>query len=372
MIIMNVIQRNLFRLLRAGAFDSLSDTIEPMSEWKWTVLYNLSLMNGVTALVYDGIKKYHDDFHLTLTDAQIEIWNKATTDIENHNRDIDKQTEELFAILNHEQTRPILLRGQSLTEFYDIPLHRITGNIDIYFPYEPQFKKANQWAKSVSTNSTSNNYYFCYNWNGINIKHHAQAQKLTNIFLNNRLQNIIDKEIRCCDSTYIHVGETKIETVPPTLNILLAIVRVSSYILNEGISLKQLVDLGILLQRASNNIDIDKLLKWVDNLHMRRMMQFECGTLMNFFNFTENDFQFITPITDKAIDKIKDDIFSFSSVHNANWYFTQGKNIFVRASNTSAMTWQIKHLARFLFLYPSESITNFASSFAHSLSHIEE
>jgi hypothetical protein len=56
----------------------------------------------------------------------------------------------------------------------------------------------------------------------------------------------------------------------------------------------------------------------------------------------------------------------------ANWYFTQGKSIFVKTSDSDAMMWHVKHSAKYLPYYPSEAVTNFMANFAHSLSHIEE
>ena len=66
MMVMEVIQRNFFRLLRGGAFGCTGEAIEPMSPWKWNTLYNISLIHGVATLVYDGIKLYGDDFFMQI------------------------------------------------------------------------------------------------------------------------------------------------------------------------------------------------------------------------------------------------------------------------------------------------------------------
>jgi hypothetical protein len=56
-----------------------------------------------------------------------------------------------------------------------------------------------------------------------------------------------------------------------------------------------------------------------------------------------------------------------------DWYFQQGEdNFFVHNTNSTAMFWYVKRSARYFKYYPSETLTNFLSSFAHSLSHIEE
>jgi hypothetical protein len=57
---------------------------------------------------------------------------------------------------------------------------------------------------------------------------------------------------------------------------------------------------------------------------------------------------------------------------STDWYFQQGKDIFVHSTNSSAMMWHMQHSAKYAKFYPAESITNFFTSFVHSLSHIEE
>ncbi len=63
---MDIIQRNFLRLLRSGAFEE-RETIEPMSEWKWQQLYQLSQIHGVTPWIADGIHLCEDDFFLQLS-----------------------------------------------------------------------------------------------------------------------------------------------------------------------------------------------------------------------------------------------------------------------------------------------------------------
>jgi hypothetical protein len=75
---------------------------------------------------------------------------------------------------------------------------------------------------------------------------------------------------------------------------------------------------------------------------------------------------------DKDMQRVVRDIFEQTEKHAAEWYFTQGKSIFVRTNDSDAMIWHFKHSAKYLHYYPHEALTNFFQNFAHSLSHIEE
>lgn len=370
---MDVIQRNFFRLLRSGTFGGVEDAIEPMSPWKWNRLYSISIMHGVTALVYDGINNYANDFFLQIPRELSDKWNKIIAEIEDANRLTNLHISELFSILNKEQMRPILLNGQSLALLYDNSLHRISCDTDIYFMYSPQAKKAEQWARTHGTSiddSTKDTIRYC--WKNMEIEHHTSAIRLTNALLNRKLQNIINREIQCCNSLYISIDNSRIEIIPHTLNLLLIIVHIARYILSEGVCLKQIIDLGIFLRKVGDKVDFIKLQKWIDQLHLKRMSQLEGSILVHLFNFSKKEIPFMDHQTNENITQVISDLFTFGSTHTDNWYFTQGKNIFVRTSNTGAMTWQIRHLIKFLAYYPSEAATNFFSSFAHSISHIEE
>jgi hypothetical protein len=65
---MDIIFRNLQRLVFSDEFFGL-EHIEPMSEWKWNKLYELSIAYGIGPWVVDGIRRYSDDFFLQPSDT---------------------------------------------------------------------------------------------------------------------------------------------------------------------------------------------------------------------------------------------------------------------------------------------------------------
>ena len=112
---MDVIKRNFFRLLRSGTFGD-KEAVEPMSAWKWERLYHISLMHGVAAFVADGIRRHADDFFLQIPPDMMRNWEKTVAEIEEENLCLNRQIAALFTLLNKEQLRPILLKGQSMNE----------------------------------------------------------------------------------------------------------------------------------------------------------------------------------------------------------------------------------------------------------------
>ena len=73
---MDIIQRNLFKVLRNGAFNTY-DKLEPMSAHKWERLYQLAVMHNVIPYAYKGIENSRDQFFMHLTERQEKEWQKA-------------------------------------------------------------------------------------------------------------------------------------------------------------------------------------------------------------------------------------------------------------------------------------------------------
>ncbi len=275
---MDIIQRNLFRLLRSGVFHT-TEEIEPMSVCKWERVYQLSFLHDIIPYCYQGLLRCKDQFFLHLTEKQWAEW-KTT---------------------------------------------------------------AEKTVKQPVTNEQEEDSFL-------------RPDHLTNPLLNSRLQRILDNE----DSDIA------------TRRLLLKMIRVIRHILNEGLPIRQLLELGIYLRQHHQEMDYEMLGRWIDDLRLTQMVQLEGEFLIRFFGFEQHELPFLQEGKDIQVEKIAKELVDFANTRSKDWYFMQGnENIFVR-SNTSAIFSHIRRSARYFHYYPSESVTNFFSSFLHSLSHIEE
>lgn len=277
---MDIIQRNLFRLLRSGAFQT-NEEIEPMSAYKWGQLYQLAVIHAVAPFVYEGINCCRSQFFLHLTDKQEEEWKQAMKELSDAGAQTDKAEEDEF----------------------------------------------------------------------------LRADRLTNPLLNSRLQAILDDE-----HSDIH-----------TRQMLLMFIRIVRHLLNEGVPIRQLTELGIFLRKNVDRIDYLTLDKWIGRLSLNRMIQLIGEILIKMFGFAEEDIPFLKKRREKPIEKIAQELLEYTDARAQNWYFSQQDGgIFVHNTNSSATFSHAHRSARYFRYYPSESVTNFFSSFLHSLSHIEE
>ena len=66
---MDIVARNLFRLLRNGAFGT-QELMEPMSAYKWERLYQLALVHRVVNYAYQGLQNSRDQFFVNLPERR--------------------------------------------------------------------------------------------------------------------------------------------------------------------------------------------------------------------------------------------------------------------------------------------------------------
>lgn len=276
---MDIVARNLFRLLRNGAFGT-QELMEPMSAYKWERLYQLALVHRVVNYAYQGLQNSRDQFFVNLPEKQKEAWLKAVGDTSKQMPAMEDEEDELL-----------------------------------------------------------------------------RADQFTNPVINHQLQNILDDE----------------HSDTNTRQMLLMIIRVVRHILNEGMPICQLLELGIFMRQQGTQVDYNALKGWISKLRLAPMSQLEGKLLILLFGFQPEEVPFCSEKQDKKVAQIAEELLDFTNTRSHDWYFSQDDDsIFVHNSNSSAMFSHVRRSARYFRYYPSESVTNFFASFVHSLSHIEE
>lgn len=369
---MNITTRNFLRLLRAGAFNT-SEQVEPMSAWKWRQLWQQSTSFGVDTLVYDGYMKCSQQFFMQLPDDLLTQWSASVTKTEQQSRRQHARLTALYTELEQLSARPIIINGMAMSTLYDQPHHRATDSIDIFLPFDTQGKRADQWANRQGSAVTEpEKHLLRYTIDGITIDHHHRLLRLTNKLNNRNLQGIVEQELRENSSVYVIINGKRVETITPTLSLLVLLLQIAHIMLNEGLALKQLTDLGLLLRKKGDRVDFVKLESWIQKLHMQRMAQLIGTLLTSLLAFTPDEVPFMSADGEQSINRLQQDFTGHRRPTSDRFYFSQGDSIFVHAKGSSSMLWQARRSARFFKYYPTESITNLFASFAHSLTHIEE
>lgn len=157
-----------------------------------------------------------------------------------------------------------------------------------------------------------------------------------------------------------------------SFSVLRSMVTLSQSLLTADRWVRQLLSLAAMLDTNGLRIDREQLEKWVKELHMERMVQLEGALLTNLLEISEERLPIKLTLDDDERQQMVEETVATIAATTHQWQFSQGSNIFVHNSSSSAMYWQARHSVRYLKYHPTESIASFVTSFVQSLTNIEE
>ena len=352
---MDIVGRNFFRLLRSGVFGQ-SEEVEPMSAWKWQQVYRLASFHHVTALAYDGIRRCSDQFYMRLPEPLADVWQQDTLRQEEEGRQRNGEVVHLINILAEQHFRPILVCGQAMASVYPEPTHRaVNSTVEVFFPFATQGKKADEWARLNGTDlSPTVRDTLSYTWQGVRIDHRHRLARLTNRLNNHTLNGYIERELLDSHNAYAEVDGRTIETVPPSLQLLILIVRAAQSMVSGSFHLQQLLDIGVFLRTIGDQVDYVKLQDWIGGIHTVRVAQLISLLLQELLNFTPEELPFVQRVPQLSIDKLIEDI-------------RRGKD-----EDNDDDNWSMRRSTRYLRYYPSEGVANILSGVGRVVRRVEE
>jgi hypothetical protein len=341
---MTIIERNFFRLLSSGAFNSPVE-VEPMSAWKWRQVFKMSVEHHVEALTFKGMENCSDQFFMRLPHQLSHDWALAAKDTSEKNRADAESVRELLSQLPIQQLRPILLGPWTsvlLRGDYTIG----GGSAFVFFPFETQGHKADEWAKREGTGfSSPRSQMASYTWHGVCVEHRHRMMQLNSRRANNLLQRIIEQECCTLPPAFVYLNdEDGIETIEPTLSLLFSFTELVRAMMGEGISIIQIVDIGFQLRLRGHRVDFIKLQEWLGQLGLMRVAWMVRNMLVMLMGFTSDEVPFS-----------EDDEKSASADMLAD-----------------ALLRRDVQKARYFSYMPGESFATMIASVAHSLNQVKE
>ena len=183
--------------------------------------------------------------------------------------------------------------------------------------------------------------------------------RLSNRLLNRRLRKIQKGERHAIDASMT------------TLELLNIIVGNIYQILNQGVSLKSISELGSFLRTRGDKVDFVKLEGWLKRLHIQRMAQLEGSILITVFEFEKDEIPFVERIEPQAYQLILRTLSHTASDTTEEWHFKQSKTGFVR-NNSKLLRRNLRRSMRYVNYAPIEATSHFLNHFLKSLSEIEE
>lgn len=314
-----------------------------MSAWKWRQLYAKAASLQLSSLLHDSVTACSSQFFMQLPEDLATTWQQTAEAAEAKHRQASSEVAELLGLLGTMQMRPILLEPWASVGLYPYPEHCVSARVAIYFPYETQGHKADEWAKANgSRHDESHKHILTYQWKSLDVEHRHRMFLLSNKLNNMTLQGIIEHEWLEGGTSHVVLDGQRIEIVAPTLAMLTALLSIVKTTINEGLHLWQILDLGIMLRQQGQLVDFVKLQGWIERLHFGRMAQHIGLILTGLLGFSVDETPFMRPEEADA-DSLAGELL--------------GENA---------------RPTKYIRYYPSESIASVMSSITHSLGNVQE
>ncbi len=185
-----------------------------------------------------------------------------------------------------------------------------------------------------------------------------RIKKFSNFHLNNKLNKIIFDEIHSIDTSI------------NSLTMLCKLIDNINNLLDKGVDITAMADLGAYLRAYGDKIDFVKIEAWIKLLGIRKMCNIVCCCLISLFSFEAEEFPFIKEAGCKY--RRKADLILSKAVESSPELSvrpqrkeTDGQGINpISKPNTSPL--------RFFKYMPVETSSRFIANIAKSLSNIDE
>lgn len=308
----DIIIRNFIRMLKCGMF-GIMEPLEPMSNFKWLKLIQLSKIQECQGFIYDGMVRYTNSHQMTLATKVRDAWTEVIQHTERHAQQMDNVVAEMYQTFSRQPKLyyPVLLRGRAMAILYSNPHHYFCSHIDWYIPTEEKAREADAWAKREAKIITDvNPYKIRYEYHDIMVENNHFVEELMDRKLNKDLQTVIIREKSYYKPTYIEINASKVEILPPSVNLLMLIAHLMQHILTQDVKPQMIADLGIFLRRMGHLVDYVKLERWLNELGMQKMADLEAGLLMNLFAFSADELPFMKENNENDVKGLISNIFS--------------------------------------------------------------
>ena len=256
---LNAAHKTFFTLLQAGLWSRNPESAcFPLSPEMWEQIYKMAHKQTVEGIVFDGIMQL-PEHHFPPRDLLLK-WVVEVNSIEERNKRMNKAVAELYELFTKNHIPVLLRKGQGVAAYYENPLHRVCGDIDLFFPDKENFEQAGSLAEKngakIGEHERSGD---CYMWRGFFVEHHRHLLDIYNPFLFGYLNRMQQEEY--AHSVDIDIDGQNITLPSPVLTHLSVNAHILKHLLAFGVSIRQLCDSARVCYAYHDQIEAESLKK---------------------------------------------------------------------------------------------------------------
>lgn len=241
------------------------------SEIDWKAVRQLASKQGLAAIVLDGVKVLMDKAPTALKGLDIDFkldWVAESVVVyEQRYEDYRKTIAELAAFYKEHGFKMMVLKGYGLSLNYPVPSHRPCGDIDIW--QFGDYRKADEAiARELGIKvDNSHHHHTTFDFKGYLIENHYDIINVHYGHRNRELEGVLKKLARD-DSNYVEINDLRVYLPSANLHALFLIRHCMSHFSSTFISLRQLLDWALFVEKHTSEIDWKWLCEVLEDFHM--------------------------------------------------------------------------------------------------------
>lgn len=349
------ISNSFFKLLRYGLWPEhpCEGGFTALTDREWWAIYELAVSQTVEALVYDGVLRLEKC--LLPSEDLLLHWTVRVDALERRNRQMSHMIAELGSLFQKQQVDFMLLKGHTLASCYAQPLHRNSGDIDIYFPNESDFRRMNRWIGEKGVTIKKGALYSAYyRWKRFDIEHHTKLMDLVNPASRSFLASLVEKEDT--QRQAVRFGDIKLSTLSPLLTHVHTNAHILKHFIGYGVGLRQFCDMARLCFTYHDRVQGGELEMIYCELGISKWSRLLYGFLIDYLGLSESFLPF------PLIKKVDSSWLSVEILRSGNFGFFENEliddiwkveSIASRKSQTGRF---VKHFLQMLMYAPAETI----------------
>ena len=357
------IEQSFWELLKAGLWGTVPHVDIKLNKEEWKDLMEQAKRQTLLGILFDGMLSLPLEQQ---PEEEIRLkWFWKVNKIEQANR---KQNQVLVAFtekLQEKGFRALLLKGQSYAALYPNPLHRQSGDIDLYIGRKnyqaicQEIKDRKDMGQIKGENFLHTNVV----WQGVDIELHRIAALFSNYFKQRRFVKWGEQMLESSTYTFTPMGQQKNINVPDSVfSSLFVFYHMLFHFFHGGVGLRQLCDWARMLHVYHTEIDQEVLKRELCYYGLMQPWQVFGYILVHQIGLPQEEFPFYKDTYNKSV-KVSEDILKQGNFghysenklpFSSNYVIRKGKRYFYhtrRYINTMKLFPSLGFEAFMLFMY---------------------
>lgn len=265
---MNLTELHIFfDLLRYSLWKQAVDYDSWDSGWSWKPVLRAIDGHQLATLVLEAVLSLPESLQPD-KEAVEHLSKQVGANMLRHDR-LNHELAEIIGLLQADGIHPVLLKGQGNATFYEKPLLRKCGDLDIYVG-APNFSAACRtlcsWrpGECVVGKAIKKHAEFRFGKTEVELHRYAEIQHYP--YPDEPFQIIMSEALAQPD--VVEIASSRVAIPPARVNALYLFTHLWNHVRRGGVGLRQFCDLAVVLHRTNQQIDVDVLRT---NLHQMKM-----------------------------------------------------------------------------------------------------